>query len=154
MRITLPIKLRLVGFLCIQSHSLVCQMKTTPTRQGFFGCQCCGATPWRFTEVLLSCWKGLSISKVLMKHLSLHLWFDLEALTYVENLLPLEMKWENILFSNPECSKSSVSPQNSARKRKIPSSSSCTLSCAFIVFSRTSQQTAHWHFSHSVWNYP
>ena len=78
-----------------------------------------------------------------MKHLSLNLWFDLEAITYLENLLPLEMKWENILFSNPECSKSSVSPQNSARKLNIPSSSSCILSCAFIVFSQISKQMAH-----------
>ena len=150
----MPIKVRLVGFLCIQSHSLVCQMKTTPTRQGVLGCQSLWGNTLKIHRSPFVLLKGFSISKVLMKHLSLNLWFDLEAITYLENLLPLEMKWENILFSNPECSKSSVSPQNSARKLNIPSCSSCILSCAFIVFSQISKQMAHWHFQHSVWNQP
>ena len=33
-----------------------------------------------------------------MKRLSLHLWFDLEAVTYLDNLLPLELKWETFYF--------------------------------------------------------
>ena len=144
--ITSPIKIKLVGFLCIQSYSLVCPMKTTSTREGLFGCV---GVLWGNTLkshksrfVLL---KGFTY-KVLMKcFITAPLVWSWGYYLPGEPFATGDEVGKHFIFQSRMFQVFSIS-QNAARKPNSLSSSWSISSCAFMVFSQISKQMAHGHF--------